>query len=56
MDKPWFKLGPNNLKEPWWLYTSITDTKLASREKSDLDVQCYFIIQEHNMGAIFYRI
>lgn len=56
MDKPWFKLDPNNSKDPWWLYTSITDTTTASMEKSDLDIQCYFIIQDHNMEGIFYRI
>lgn len=56
MEKPWFKLDPNNLSDRWWLYTSIVDTKTASMEKSDLDVECYFIIQEHNMSGIFYRI
>ena len=56
MDKPWFKLDPNNSKDPWWLYTSITDTKTASMEKNELDIQCYFIIKNYNIESIFYRV
>lgn len=57
MEKPWFKLDPNNLKDKWWMYTSITDTKKRYIEKNDLDIQCYFIIEErNNYGDIFYRI
>lgn len=56
MDKPWFVLDPNNWSDRWWLYTSITDTKKAFMDKNDTDIQCYLIIQDHNMGGIFYRI
>lgn len=56
MDKPWFNLDPNNLNDRWWLYTSIVDTKKASMGKNDMDIQCYLILQDHNMGGIFYRI
>jgi hypothetical protein len=56
MDKPWFKLDPNNLRDRWWLYTSITDTKKAFIDKNNMNIQCYFIIQDHNMGNNFYRI
>ena len=56
MDKPWFKLDPNNLKDPWWLYTSITDTETASMEKNELDVECYLVLKHHNNGCVFYRI
>ena len=56
MDKPWFKLDPNNLLDRWWLYTSITDTKIASQPKSNDDIICFLVIQDHNIGGDFYRI
>lgn len=56
MEKPWFKLNPNNLNDRWWLYTSIIDTKTSFMTKNDSNILCYFILQDHNMGGIFYRI
>lgn len=57
MEKPWFTLDPNNLKDRWWLYTSVTDTNKASIPKHDIDIYCYLIIQENNgKGDIFYRV
>lgn len=56
MENPWFNLDPNNLKDKWWLYTSITDTKAASIDKFETDIICYLIIQEHNLETVFYRI
>lgn len=35
---------------------SIVDTKKASMEKTDMDVRCFLILEEHNMGSIFYRV
>lgn len=55
MDKPWFNLDPNNMNR-WWLYTSIVDTKKASMEKTIMDVRCFLILQDNNMGGIFYRV
>lgn len=55
MDKPWFKLDPNNIRDPWWLYTSIRDTKTAARFKSDRDIICYFIFKDANREGTFYR-
>jgi len=56
MYKPWFNLDPNNLNDRWWLYNSIVDTKKESMKKNDMDIQCYLILQDHNIGGIFYRI
>lgn len=56
MENPWFNLDPNNSKDKWWLYTSITDTKSASIDKFETDIICYLIIQEHNSEKVFYRI
>jgi len=56
MDKPWFNLDPNNSKDPWWLYSSITDTETDSMEKNDLDIECYLILQQYNMGYVYYRL
>lgn len=57
MDKPWFKLNPNNFSDRWWLYTSIVNTKTAQIEKKDTDIICYFIIQDYNnnINSVFYR-
>lgn len=55
MDEPWFKLNPNNFKDPWWLYSSIRDTKTASNYKIYDDIVCYFIIQDANKSGSFYR-
>jgi hypothetical protein len=56
MYKPWFTLNPNNSKDRWWLYTSITDTKTASIIKSDVDVICYLILQDCDERGVFYRV
>lgn len=56
MDKPWFNLNPNNFTDKWWLYSNILDTNQASITKSNMDVICYFIIQDNNMAGIFYRV
>ena len=56
MNKPWFNLDPNNINDRWWLYTSITDIKLASTIKADVDVLCHLIIQDEDSRGQFYRI
>lgn len=58
MNKPWFKLNPNNNSDRWWLYTSIINTKTAQIEKKDTDIICYLIIQDYNNNtkSVFYRI
>ena len=56
MDKPWFKLNPNNYNDRWWLYTSIVDTEAAKREKNDLDIMCYLILKDYNKEGLFYRV
>ena len=53
--KPWFKLDPNNEKDPWWLYTSIVDTNIAQREQFDADILCYFIMKDYDTRGEFYR-
>jgi hypothetical protein len=56
MDKPWFRLSPNDFKDRWWLYTSIIDTKSASIVKHDINILCYLIIQDYDKRGIFYRV
>lgn len=56
INKPWFKLDPNNFSDRWWLYTSIVDTETAKIQKTEADVLCYLIIQDHNISSAFYRI
>lgn len=56
MDKPWFNLDPNNFNDRWWLYTSIVDTEASKKDKHEYNTLCYLILQDHNMGGIFYRV
>jgi len=57
MNKPWFDLNPNNFRDRWWLYSSITNTKSASTIKNETDVICHLILQDNNdMGKVFYRV
>lgn len=52
MDKPWFKLNPNDEKDRWWLYTSIINVKTAAQNKKDDDILGHFIIEDKN----YYRL
>jgi hypothetical protein len=56
MEKPWFKLNPNNDKDRWWLYTSITDTKAALKQKDSSKILCHFIIKYNDNKDVKYRI
>ena len=57
MEQPWFKLNPNNDKDKWWLYTSITNTKTAIIPKKSLNISCHFIIKYINKeDDVNYRI
>ena len=54
--KPWFKLNPNNIRDPWWLYSSIRDTKAAANYKTYYDIICYLIFQDSSTSKSFYRV
>lgn len=56
MYKPWLKLDPNNIKDRWWLYTSIVNTALAAKNKTEDEILCHFIIEDHYMNNKFYRL
>lgn len=56
MDKPWFKLNPNNPNDKWWLYSSIRDTKAYLKNKNYSDIVCYLIICDADTSGIFYRV
>ena len=56
MEKPWFKLDPNNEKDRWWLYSSIKNTKTALIPKNNNNIICHLIIKYINNQSIKYRI
>jgi hypothetical protein len=56
MEKPWFKLDPNNHNDRWWLYSSIFNTETDKMEKKYDNVLCQLILQDTNdMGNIYWR-
>jgi hypothetical protein len=56
MDKPWFLLNPNDHRDFWWLYTSITDTKKALITKELKNLLCHLIIKCYEGQNVYYRI
>jgi hypothetical protein len=56
MDKPWFNLDPNDFSTQWWRFSVIIDDDLAKNIKNENDTLCYFILQDCNMGGIFWRV
>ena len=56
MDKPWLELDPNDFKSRWWNMSDIVDDEDAKINKKIEDIECYFIIQDCNIGGIYFRI
>ena len=56
MEKPWFKLDPNNFKESWWICSSIYNEETAKIQKNPKDIICLLILQDSNlMGHVYWR-
>ena len=56
MEKPWFKLDPNNFNDKWWLYSSIYNTETDKIEKIKDNIICQLILQDTNcMGHVYWR-
>jgi hypothetical protein len=56
MDKPWFKLNPNDFSTEWWRYSDIIDDNIAQILKDEEEIICYFIIQDCNMCGEYWRV
>ena len=57
MEKPWFNLNPDDFASRWWIKSDIIDKESSQIEKTDHDINCYFIIQDCNsVGHLFWRV
>jgi len=56
MDKPWLQLDPNDFTTQWWRYSNIVDNDLNIIIKDVNNTLCHFILQDCNLGGIFWRV
>jgi hypothetical protein len=52
--KPWSLLDPNDFQSMWWRKNEIIDNDKLQTNKEPTDILAYIIIQDGNMGGIFW--
>jgi hypothetical protein len=52
--KPWSLLDPNDFQSMWWRKNEIIDNDKLQTNKELTDILAYIIIQDGNMGGIFW--
>ena len=53
--KPWVLLNPDDIDSLWWRHNKIIDTDKAKTYKTFQDSLAHIIIQDGNMGGIFWH-
>jgi hypothetical protein len=53
MAHPWHLLDPTNRSDPWWIASR---NLLRVKRDNSQNIECYFIIQDCNVSASYYRI
>jgi hypothetical protein len=54
--KPWILLDPNDFQFMWWRKNEILDINTCKNTKEPKNILAYYIIQDENMGGIFWHI
>lgn len=55
-NKPWFSLNPDDFISMWWRKDDILDITKNNSNKDPSDILAYIIIQDGNMGGIYWHI